>query len=298
MESLSIASLWQVAISTTQYIGGMPLPELFLQTLILIVMYQVVRMSVILSSVYFDSQKTTQTESKKYQRFKLNGDKRILIAGDSTALGTGARFPTNTIAGMLGETYPEAHIRNTAVNGALTRDILEQLESSKQSHYDVIIMSTGGNDIWSIITVKRIKKDLLAVIEKSKALSSGHVIVLFFGNVGSAPIFPRIVRYFLMKREQKVLKAFKAACLETNVHLIQLFTEELGNPFVEHPEIYFSTDKLHPNDIGYSLWHKNIIRAIWRTGYLKNHPIEIPAETPTETTRHAVETVDGIMRKR
>lgn len=246
-------------------------PPFFLlgHAIILVVGYQVVKISVLLSLVYFGTKKTTKKLTSKYQRFSFGGGRKILIAGDSTAVGTGAKFPGNTIAGMLGQDNPDAYIFNAARNGALTSDILEQLKNHEQTHYDAIIISSGGNDIWSLITTKSIGKSLSAVIEKSKAISSGHVVVLFFGNIGSAPIFPWVVRFFLMRREKRVLEVFKEVCSRTDTHLIQLFVGDFGNPFVEHPELYFSADRLHPNDNGYALWYKHIRECLQKSGFLR-----------------------------
>jgi lysophospholipase L1-like esterase len=264
-----LVKLGQILEAIILYVERASFPVLLMHAAIFLVLYHVLRISIILTLMFFQRlRRKGVAEEKTIFSQSGPGSKRILVAGDSTAAGTGADGPWGTFTNMLARDFPKADISNVAVNGALTRDILKQFEKHKYLQQDVIIISTGGNDIWSLITMRTLRKDLAAVLDLAKAMSDGHVLVLFFGNAGSAPLFPYLVRRFLMSREKKALKVFADICKRERIQLIELFMDKNKNPFVENPKRYFSADGLHPSGNGYALWYEHIQRAIKENSYL------------------------------
>ncbi len=196
--------------------------------------------------------------------------KKVLFAGDSTAVGTGAYSAEDTLAGRFAHDFPHTSINNTAVNGALTIDILKQFEVVKNTQFDLIIISTGGNDIWAFKTLRKIRKDLSMVLEEAIRISDHRVILVFFGNEGSAPLFPLLIRPLLMRRTAKVNQIFIDVAIEKQVPLVELFSNKKENPFVENPKKYFAKDRLHPSSDGYWRWYKGIWYFMTERKYLYN----------------------------
>lgn len=199
----------------------------------------------------------------------IEGAPRILVLGDSTAVGTGAKDMSRTLAGFLGRDFPNLSIINRAVNGARTRAVLAQLTATEGS-FEGIFISTGGNDVWAFTSLSELRDDLRTVLRVSKERSRGRVMLIFFGNEGSAPFFPALFRKVLMWRTRRVLNVFRLVAHEENVPLIELFTKEEGNPFVKDPKTYFAVDGLHPSEAGYWEWYKRFWRLMlehekWRT---------------------------------
>ena len=56
--------------------------------------------------------------SEPLQRPVHEADARLLIVGDSTAVGTGASAPQTSLAGLLANAYPSLHIENRGRDGA------------------------------------------------------------------------------------------------------------------------------------------------------------------------------------
>ncbi len=269
MEASILTILFELPGATLNYIRGASWLALFLHTVILITLYHVFRMLIILGWMFLTGRQNKHVVKEKV-RFSESGpgSKVILIAGDSTAAGMGAANPRDTFAGMLARDFPKTDVYNVAANGALTRDILKQFERHPYIRPDVFVLSTGGNDLWSFITIRRIARDLSDVIRAAKARGNGNVIVLFFGNAGSAPLFPYLIRKLLLRREQKAFRAFIDVCAQEKVELVELFTRKDGNPFVEHPDRYFSPDGLHPSGFGYVLWYERLLQSIHEKNYL------------------------------
>lgn len=196
------------------------------------------------------------------------GGKKILIVGDSTAVGTGARRKEETIAGRFAQDFPHSHIQNLAANGSLTRDVLKQFKKAGDAAFDLIIISTGGNDIWNFTNLRSLSRDFTEVLKVANAMSNNRVIVLFFGNEGSAPFFPFFVRGLLLRRTERVKGVFAEVVSGEKVPFVELFTSYEDNPFTKDPKRFFARDALHPSGEGYRLWYERMWRIMVENGYL------------------------------
>src|SRR5690606_10240771 len=61
--------------------------------------------------------------------------RKLLIVGDRTALGTGPDAPASSLAGWIGQAQPQWRIDNLAANGARFADVVQQLQGAA-SGYD------------------------------------------------------------------------------------------------------------------------------------------------------------------
>lgn len=236
--------------------------ELFLFFCIFIVLIYTKKMLVILFWA-----KMTSFKSKKFEKIN-DSSQKVLFAGDSTAVGTGAKERGDTLAGRFSHDFPYADVYNISRNGATTSDILKQFKLVSDIKFNLIILSTGGNDIWTFKTRNKIKKDLSNVLDKAIEISNHRVILVFFGNEGSAPFFPFLIRKILMWRTRVVNQIFIDVSIEKSVPLVELFSNRKENPFIENPKKYFAKDKLHPSSDGYWRWYKGIWYFMTERKYL------------------------------
>lgn len=237
---------------------------MFLFFCILVVLIYVKKMLVILFWA-----KVSSWKSKRFEKIN-ESDKRVLFAGDSTAVGTGAKEKSDTLAGRFSHDFPHADIYNVSRNGASTFDILKQFKEVSDKHFDLVIISTGGNDIWTFKTTKRIKNDLSIVLDKAIEISNHRVILVFFGNEGTAPFFPYVIRKILLWRTKKINQIFIDISIDKKIPLVELFSNREENPFIENPKKYFAKDKLHPSSDGYWRWYKGIWYFMTERKYLFN----------------------------
>ena len=70
---------------------------------------------------------------------------RLLVVGDSTAVGTGATSPQASVAGLLGERFAQLQIDNRARDGATFEGVLSQLDGDDR--VDMVLVMAGGNDV-------------------------------------------------------------------------------------------------------------------------------------------------------
>jgi len=194
--------------------------------------------------------------------------KKILLLGDSSAVGTGADKPEDTIAGKLGHDFPNTQIINLGKNGTRIVDLLRQLKKVSGQKFDMVIICTGGNDVWNFSNLKKLGRHLGTALDKAKEISDHRVIFLMYHNVGSAPIFSRIVRSVLKPRGEKVQQKIKKITEEKRVPCIELFTREEVNPFLKKPNILFAADGIHPSSEGYRIWYNRMWMIMVKNGFL------------------------------
>lgn len=83
--------------------------------------------------------------SEPFSQFPAVPSMRLLIVGDSTAVGTGASSPQASLAGLIAQDHPQWLIDNRGQDGALFADVVRQL--AIEEHYDMVLVLAGGNDV-------------------------------------------------------------------------------------------------------------------------------------------------------
>jgi len=196
------------------------------------------------------------------------GKKKILIIGDSTAVGTGAAKPEDSIAGRLGRDFQNSEIINLGTDGSRTRDVMVQLKKVADQKFDMVIISTGGNDIWHFSNIKKLGRNLEEALDLAKEISNHKVILLLYNNIGSAPIFSFLIRGLLKRRARKVQEKFQNVAELKKVPCIELFAQEENNPFLQNPDLLYAADKIHPSSEGYKMWYNRMWLSMVQRGYL------------------------------
>jgi lysophospholipase L1-like esterase len=177
---------------------------------------------------------------------------RLLILGDSTAVGIGATGPSETVAGRLAREFPSISIENHARMGARARDLAGQLQMAEFASYDAVLIAIGGNDILRGSSEPEFRAGLKAGLDAARALSEA-VIVVNSGNVGAAPLFPWPLNAVLSRRSLRFRSAFEAVCSTAGAEFVNFTYEPSKCPFRRERARYFAADGLHPSGAVYSL---------------------------------------------
>lgn len=206
--------------------------------------------------------------SKKAVPFsRSDSGPKILVVGDSTAVGTGASSGRTSLAGLLGAYYPSASITNLGVNGSKTRDLLARGDLEK-GEFDLLVIHIGGNDTVRFTDLTELEKDIRLVLELAKKRAK-HVVLVSTGNVGTARLLPFGTRWAFTIRTRQVRDIFMQASAEAGIMYVDLFRETVSDPFAHDPEKYYAADFFHPSDAGYADWF-GLIR--------KQLPLELSSE--------------------
>ena len=180
---------------------------------------------------------------------------RLLVVGDSTAVGTGASSGQTSLAGLLAQSYPNLLIDNRAQDGARFDGVVEQLSAG--GRFDFVLIMAGGNDVMRFRNADATRAD----IDRAATLAQGlapRVAFLPAGNVGNAPFFFPPVSWLMTSRARELHAAVQAAAARTGAAYVNLFKPPEDDPFVQRPGLH-AADGLHPSDAGYRVWRDELL---------------------------------------
>jgi len=186
------------------------------------------------------------------------GAGEILILGDSTGYGTGAKMAGQSVAGRLGAAYPGYRISNNSVNSrqiAGARDAAQKLTSQ----YNLVLLQIGANDLLAGRSVAEVVADMQQLIE-AVLPHAEQVVIMTAGNIGALPRYSGETASYHTERS----RAYTTAMVELTasyqeVAYVPLFDEPAEDPFVSQPERYIAWDGLHPSSAGYELWYQKAL---------------------------------------
>lgn len=190
-----------------------------------------------------------------------NFEKRILVVGDSLAVGVGA-YGIQTIAERLGFML-NAAVENKAQSGALMKDIEAQITHSAAPRYDYIFIAGGANDIIRR-TADGDLQDAIRAVYGAARLKSDRIIALTAGDIGKAPFFVFPLNIYMSKRTVETRPFFVNIAQELGVEYVNLLEYPLV--FDTDAPRYYAEDLLHLSADGYGVWYKYLkerIEKVW-----------------------------------
>lgn len=204
------------------------------------------------------------------------GSGRLLVVGDSTAVGTGASSPEASVAGLIGRDHPELRVVNRARDGARFADIARQLQDARASgdnRFDVVLVLGGGNDVIRLTGQTRMADDVMQTLTAARRLAP-VVVVLPSGNVGNAPFFFAPWSWLMTQRSRDLHAMVRTAAAQTGATYVNVFAERAADPFAQQPKLFHAADGLHPSDAGYALWYAELNRQARLAERLKGLPAQ------------------------
>jgi lysophospholipase L1-like esterase len=193
--------------------------------------------------------------SEPLQRSVTQPRARLLIVGDSTAVGTGASSPQTSLGGLLAKAYPDLHIDNRGRDGATFADVLRQLDGP--ARYDIVLIQAGGNDVIRLRDLDTVRDDIERVTRRARELAD-LVLLMPAGNVGNAPFFFRPVSWVMTSRARRLHESVRETAARQGAVYVNLFKERADDPFATRPELN-ARDGLHPSDLGYQVWFEALM---------------------------------------
>jgi lysophospholipase L1-like esterase len=193
------------------------------------------------------------------------GDSLGRGTGDETGLGIGGRL----VDELRRRKVNTKNIVNIAINGARTRDLIEQLGSRNVqtllAQSNVIIVSIGGNDLWGDNNWRnapprnpeQVMAEVLDHLQQSVKIIRGanptaRIFVIGLYNPFVTTPFGKMLTPFVNRWNSLLVQRFGS---DPNVVIVQ--TSDI---FAYRDRLSF--DRFHPNDEGYSLIARRIADAI------------------------------------
>lgn len=201
----------------------------------------------------------------------LSGDDplRLLVLGDSTAVGVGADTQDAALPGHLAR---ELHGRwNRGVDwtaigesGATSRDLIERfLPEALSRSYDFVFLTVGANDALAIRPRGAFARDVRSILSSLRERNPDAVLMM-----SSLPAF---YRFELLPQPLKARLYSHSSSLESAARTV---VAEFDNALMSakpppYTEGFFASDLFHPSSQGYRDWARFAIDDAFATGALR-----------------------------
>ena len=184
------------------------------------------------------------------------GAASILVLGDSTGYGTGARSAKDSIAGLIGKDYPGYSLKNNSKNGRTIGELVPVAQNLK-NNYKLILLQIGGNDILQKRDVAEVEFELRNIVAELLKHTQ-YVVMIFSGNVGGAAAFSDAKAQEYEKITRSFRSMFLRVAQDTAIAYVDLFLEPKDDVISNNPKVYLAIDGLHPSSKGYAFWYQSL----------------------------------------
>lgn len=188
---------------------------------------------------------------------------RLLVVGESTAVGVGVREHQHGLGGQLARALHTRLARPVAwriagVNGIRARTLADQLAAHTPPPTDLVVISLGVNDTTGLTTPTRYQRELTRLISTLRHEDPNlPVALLAVPPMQHFTALPRPLRDLLGARAAQLDRAQQTlAARLPGVH-------HLAYPTVANPA-YLAEDGYHPGEAGYAYIAEQIAEPLAR----------------------------------
>jgi lysophospholipase L1-like esterase len=197
---------------------------------------------------------------------------RVLVAGDSAAVGYGTDRADQTPPGLIGIGLSHVldcpvDVRSVAVVGAQTSDLPGQLEVGLEHKPDVVVIIVGANDVTHRVR-PRVSARRLGAVVRDLTSRDIEVVVGTCPDLGLVRPLQQPLRWYAHQVSAHLAKRQTVAVARNGGRSVSL-GELLGRLFLEHHDTMFGADRFHPSARGYANMAAVLLPAI--TGALREH---------------------------
>jgi lysophospholipase L1-like esterase len=187
--------------------------------------------------------------------------RRLLVIGESTAAGVGARSHARALPGFLaaeltGRLGGTVNWRARGKGGATARAVLAELVPAGTEPFDVTVLTVGFNDLFGRRALRAWAADLRSLIE---ALGGGHdrrVVVSGMPPVQLAPGIPQPLRFVLGRRARTMDRVTRQVAAACRASYVAIDVPSAGSGRL------FASDGFHPSETGYREWARLLAGAV------------------------------------
>lgn len=213
---------------------------------------------------------------------------KVLVLGDSAAVGYGMKRADATPAAMIGIGIAHlmdapVEVKTRAVVGAQTSALMSQLDQVDGWDPDVAVIVVGTNDVTHQVRPSTSARLLGDVVRR--LVSSGcEVVVGTTPDLGSVRPIKQPLRAVARLLSRSLARKQTIAVVEAGGRAVSL-GGLLGTLFAEKREIMFGVDHFHPSETGYANMVSVIIPAVAASLREKSRAFEYAGFAPSNTPR-------------
>lgn len=186
---------------------------------------------------------------------------KLLVIGESTVAGLGARTHETALAGQFAKFLSlkigkPVHWTVIGKNGVTAQRTIEELVPQiPGENYDYIALGLGGNDVLKLSSPQKWRRTMTQLLNILRAQSpAAKIFITNVAAINLSPALPQPIRGIL----GQLSKMHNANILE----FVKDFDDVYYYPQpTEAPEGFFS-DGIHPSEMGYALWAEDMIKTL------------------------------------
>ncbi len=187
---------------------------------------------------------------------------KLLIIGDSAALGVGVDGQEDALAGQLSSLLGNHYSVNwklLAKTGATAVDVLDMLQNLQEEPFDIVLVSIGVNDVTHFTHSGRWEKNMNVMINVLVSKFSVKKILLSnLPPMQEFTTFPQPLRWWWGERSKRL-----NSLLTVIVGNFSQCTNFDIDASIE-PK-YIAKDGFHPSKIAYQVWANQAAKTITST---------------------------------
>lgn len=233
---------------------------------------------------------------------------RMLVLGDSLAVGLGVDRARQTLAGavaarLAGERGRPVRLVNVAKVGAESVDLPAQLDRGLAScpKPDVAVVVVGANDLTHGRHWPESLGALSTTIERLRA-SGSQVVLGTCPDIGTVRPIATPLRQLAGRLSVRYAAHQQEVATQAGAHVVPL-AERLGPEFARDPARYFGPDRFHPSAEGYRLGTDVMMPAVRAAADGRGPAVEAAgpsaparARSVSHHSRHSIRTRDAPAR--
>ncbi|MEP9363795.1 SGNH/GDSL hydrolase family protein [Nocardioides sp. CN2-186] len=179
---------------------------------------------------------------------------KVALLGDSSAAGYGVDRVEETPGALLASQLAEragrrVHLRDLAVVGAMSSDLLSQIEKALPSEPDVAVILIGANDVTHTVRPSASVRHLSDGVRRLREAGVA-VLVGTCPDLGTIKPIPPPLKQVARTWSRRLAAAQTITVVETGGRTVSLGSI-LGPEFAAAPALLFGPDQFHPSASGY-----------------------------------------------
>ncbi len=179
---------------------------------------------------------------------------RLAVLGDSIAYGTGAARAADTLGPRLVAALEAADVpaeyRVFAVPGAVSADLVAQVERARAWRPQLVVVVIGANDLTRFVPAERAASALGAAVRALRA-AGAQVVLAPAPDLSIVPHVPPFLRE-IVRAGSAVLRAAQVRVVRAEGGLLADADGATSAAFAADPGL-FSVDRFHPSSAGYAV---------------------------------------------
>lgn len=183
-----------------------------------------------------------------YAQSPENPSARVLVLGDSVALGVGAAIPAESIVGRLGVDNPDMEIVNMGVSGLRTHEIVGMMHQYPDDSFDVVFLHIGGNDVVSRLPVIETERNMRAALIQANRIAP-NVLFATHGDFRTVPALPWGLRWIWESRNVQQRELYHRLKEEFDAQLADYYRKPGVIP-QERVDVWYAADEFHLSSEG------------------------------------------------